>query len=66
LLAKPGGCATRAARSDSARRLPPAWLCYSAAEEGSQFKTILTLTSPWRRGDGVRSCGYDGGIVVVL
>ncbi len=41
LLAKPGGCATRAircaaTRSNSARRLPPAWLRYSAAQKGPQ------------------------------
>ncbi len=40
LLAMPGGCATRTIRfadtcSDSARRLPPAWLRYSAAQQGA-------------------------------
>ncbi len=36
LLAKPSDCATRAARSDSARRLPSAWLRYSAAHKGTR------------------------------
>ena len=35
LLAKPSGCATRATRSDSARRLPSAWLRYSAVHKGT-------------------------------
>ncbi len=34
LLVKPGGCATRALRSDSARRLLPACLCCSAVDRG--------------------------------
>jgi hypothetical protein len=34
LLVKPGGCGTRAARSDSPRRLPPACLRCSAVDRG--------------------------------
>ena len=45
LLAKPGCCGTRATRSDSPRRNPPAWLRYSAADQGDrkakQHKTAL-------------------------
>jgi hypothetical protein len=35
LLAKPGGCGTRATRSDSPRRNLPSWLCCSAWRKGS-------------------------------
>ena len=46
LLAKPGGCATRATRSDSARRLPPARLRYSAAQQGAPKTKTSTLRQP--------------------
>ncbi len=42
LLAIPSGCATRAARSDSARRLPSAWLRYSAAHKGTPNSALLS------------------------
>ena len=50
LLAMPGGCGTRAircaaTRSDSPRRLPPAWLRYSAAQQGAP-KTKSTPVKP--------------------
>jgi hypothetical protein len=38
LLAGPGGCATRATRSNSARRLPPARLCCSAVDQGDYLQ----------------------------
>ena len=58
LLAMPGGCGTRASRSDSPRRLPPAWLRYSAVRRGpnnqvnsgaSAFRTLprIEKTSEW-------------------
>jgi hypothetical protein len=43
LLAKPSGCATRATRSDSARRLPSAWLRYSAAHKGTRDVVICDV-----------------------
>jgi hypothetical protein len=42
LLAMPSGCATRAARSNSARRLPSAWLRYSAAHKGTRKSVLLS------------------------
>jgi len=45
LLAKPGCCGTRALRSNSPRRNPPAWLRYSAADQGDR-KTIQNRPPP--------------------
>jgi hypothetical protein len=51
LLAKPGGCGTRALRSDSPRRNPPTRLRYSAVDQG-EFKPkqpIPILAFPLKR-----------------
>jgi hypothetical protein len=51
LRAEPGGCGTRALRSDSPRRLPPARLCCSAVDQGDRKnKNRTSPPSPPRRG----------------
>ena len=48
LLAMPGGCGTRASRSDSPRRLPPAYLRYSAAHRGPETHVNTNGASAFR------------------
>jgi hypothetical protein len=50
LLAKPGCCGTRALRSDSPRSNPPAWLRYSAADQGGPKSKKTQNRPPLREG----------------
>ena len=58
LLTKPSGCATRAARSDSARRLPSAWLRYSAAQKGARKNAFLNgaVVTYWEKARSAETC----------